>query len=385
MKKIALFLSVLLIVLTLTGCSTDSVKKIGDLIEVPYQYDLTPYIDITKDDYIGIEIEKLDSTVTEEDLDDAILALLEENGELTDVADRGAKLGDTLVIDFTGYVDGVAFENGADTNHELVLGQAGFIDGFEDALVGHKTGEDFTIDVTFPEDYGVDELNGKLANFKIKIHSIKEIVLPELNDAFAKEVYNCETLEEMLVKLGEDVAKEKAAAIEIEKQNLAFEVIYENVKIKDYPKEEYDYYYNDFVSYYEDIAKSYYNVDLKTFITEYSGSTEEEFYYYADLNAVSVVEQELIFFAIANEENLIENLTKTDYDAYLTEISAEYGYEPAEFEETYGSVEIWKTLIFDKTMEFVLENAVEVETTEEEKTTENVEDTNTTDNTEVTE
>lgn len=379
MKKLALILMSALLVATMASCSdkekgkdkdavnSDSASSITEHFEVPYQYDLTPYIDITREDYVGVEIEKVSTEVTDEDVNATIYSDLLEHATYADVTDRGAEMGDSLNINFKGSVDGVEFEGGTAENYELVLGNAGFIDGFEDALVGHKAGEEFVIDVTFPEDYN-EELGGKDAQFAIKMNSVKEAVLPELNDAFVKENFDCDTVEAYLADIQEELIAQKASSVEDQRKSLAFEAVYDNVKIKDYPEDEYEYYYNDFVSYYEEIAKNYYNMDLVTYITEACSSTEEEFYYYADMNANTIIEQELIFFSIANQEKLWQGLTKGDYDAHLENLASLYETDTATFEETYGASEVWKSLIWEKAIDFVLENAVEVEPTTEEAT-----------------
>ena len=178
MKKITLILLAICTSLLLISCGSEEQTKpaankiseakpdtpISEITAFPYQYDLSTYIEIEKSDYIGVEIEKADYTVSDDDVNNAIYADLAKNATYNEV-DRPAKNGDTIVINFTGSIDGIEFDGGSAENHEMVLGQGNFIDGFEEALVGHSKGENFVIDVTFPEDYGKEELNGKLAQF----------------------------------------------------------------------------------------------------------------------------------------------------------------------------------------------------------------------------
>lgn len=378
MKKILLVLTALVLSLTLlVSCSKDTSEtpkdlsdptlSINDCIEVPYQYDLTPYITVEKSDYTGLEITKIDTTVTDEDLNNAIGAALEEAATIVDVTDRGAKEGDSLVIDFKGSVDGEFFDGGEATDYEMVLGEAGFIDGFEDAIIGHSAGEEFVIDVTFPEDYN-EELGGKAAKFEIKIKSIKETVLPDLNEEFVLNNTECKSVEEFITYITEEAALLNIENAEAEKKSQAYAQIMTNVDLVEYPEDEYKYYYDDYVNYYESMAQTYYGVDLKTFITEVAGSTEEEFYYYADVNASQIVEQELIIFAIAKAENLINGLTKGDYDTYIAELAEYYDMDVASVESQYGATEVWKSLIMEKVMDFVIDNSVEVEPKAEEET-----------------
>ncbi len=370
MKKIAIILLAVLMLMTFSACKdepdatkvdptiTDPTANITKCFAVPYQYDLTPYITIEKDDYLGIEIERVDSTVTDDDLNYAIMEDLSEHAIYTEV-DRGAAMGDHININFTGSVDGIKFDGGAAENYDMVLGQAGFIDDFEEQLAGHAKGEEFVIDVTFPEDYGKEELNGKDAQFEIKINSVKEESLPEFNDAFVKEYYDCDSVEAYLTMLQEELIALKSADAESELKGNAYATIYKNVEFKDYPESEFEFYYNDFVNYYADFAKTK-GVTLEEFFPML-GTNEEEFYSYAEQNAAVSVEQELVCFAIANENKLWQSLTKGDYDKYLADLAELNGAEPAEFEEMYTPEAIWKSLILDRTIEYVIENATLVD------------------------
>lgn len=368
MKKILLILLSVIMVFSLIACKenktpdpSDPTLSITDFFDVPYQYKLNSYIDISKEDYVGIELERVVVDVTDDEINAAIYEDLKDNGTLVDV-DRGAKMGDTININFTGSVDGVEFDGGAAENYEMVLGQAGFIDGFEDALIDHKTGEEFVIDVTFPEDYGNESLNGKAAKFAIKMNSVKELILPELTNDFLKETFDCNSIEEYMALVNETLIIEKTEEAKNAQKSTAFEKVYKNVEIKDYPKEEYEKYYNDFVSYYEDFAKDYLGITLTEYIVDYCNSTEDEFYYYADMSAAMNVEQELVCYAIANTEGLWKGLTKGDYDAYAEIVAEDNGFETVEdFEAEYGSDMIWNGLILEKTIEFVIDNATIVD------------------------
>lgn len=163
--------------------------------------------ELTVDGYKEIEVEKKSTEVTDEMVEEELQAVRERNGRMVTVEDRAAQNGDTAVIDFEGFVDGEAFEGGKAENYNLRLGDGNFIPGFEEAIVGHETGEEFTIDVTFPEDYNAENLAGKAAQFKIKLHEIKTKELPEVDDEFVKDVSEKDTLEEYKEELKEKVAK----------------------------------------------------------------------------------------------------------------------------------------------------------------------------------
>lgn len=330
---------------------------ITDHFEVPYQYDLSEYIEIEKADYFGIKLENAEHEITAEDMLEAVESDLMQYGETADVTDRGAEYGDSLNIDFAGYESGVAFEGGTATDYELVLGEAGFIDGFEEQLVGHKTGEEFTIDVVFPENYS-EPLAGKPAQFEIKINSIKATVPAELTDDFAKEAFFCETVNDYLLQKYRELTETNRLEADNALKTAAYNTIRENANIKSIPQEQYDAYYNLYVDDFTRSAQDYYGMDLESFITGMYGITMDEFYSYAEESSTAVVEQEIIIFSIANAEGLWQKLTKGDYDAHLESLASTYGMDAATFEETYNTDDIWKSLIMETTIEFVVDNAV---------------------------
>ena len=158
-------------------------------------------------DYLGIEVTKKSTEVTDELVDEEIEKVRDRNSRMVTVEDRAAQDGDVAVIDFEGFVDGEAFEGGKAENYNLKLGSGNFIPGFEEQIIGHNTDEEFSITVTFPEDYQAEELKGKEAEFKIKLHEIKAKELPEVDDDFVKDVSEKETLDEYKEELKETIAK----------------------------------------------------------------------------------------------------------------------------------------------------------------------------------
>jgi trigger factor len=173
----------------------------------------------------------MSADVTDEEIDEAIKADLTNFAEQTDVTDRGAEYGDTLNINFKGFESGVAFEGGTAENYEMVLGQAGFIEGFEEQLVGHKVGDEFTIDVVFPEDYS-ENLAGKPAQFEIKMNSIKANNYPELTDEFVKTNFFCETVEDYRTQKKNELVASKALEVDNARKSLAYNTVYTNATIK---------------------------------------------------------------------------------------------------------------------------------------------------------
>ncbi len=190
---------------------------------VSFKVTITVKPDVEISDYKGIEVDKTVNAVTDEDVDKQIQALRERNGRLVTVEDRAAENGDIAVIDFEGFKDGVAFEGGKDSNYELALGSNTFVPGFEEQIVGKKTGEEFTINVTFPENYQMEELAGQPCEFKIKLNEIKAKELPELDDEFVKDATEFDTLDELKNDLKAKLEERAAKNAEIEADNKLFE------------------------------------------------------------------------------------------------------------------------------------------------------------------
>ena len=190
-------------VVAVTGLEATLVSKEGFTFKATVVVE--PEIEIK--DYDGIEVEKLSTEVTEEMIDEEIDRVRERNSRMVTVEDRAAENGDTVVIDFEGFCDGEAFEGGKAEEYNLELGSGNFIPGFEEQIVGHNTGDEFTIDVKFPEEYQAENLKGKDAQFKIKLHEIKKKELPEVDDDFVKDVSEKDTVAEYRDELKEQIAK----------------------------------------------------------------------------------------------------------------------------------------------------------------------------------
>lgn len=192
---------------------------------VNFKVTITTKPEVEISDYKGIEIEKTVKAITDEDVNNQIEALRERNGRLVTVEDRAAENGDIAVIDFEGFKDGVAFDGGKDTNYELALGSNTFIPGFEEQIVGKKTGEEFTINVTFPENYQMEEIAGQPCEFKIKLNEIKAKELPELDDEFVKDATEFDTLDELKADIKAKLEERASKNAEIEADNKLYEAL----------------------------------------------------------------------------------------------------------------------------------------------------------------
>ena len=181
--------------------------------------------------YKGIEIKKVDTVVTDEEVDKEIDRVRKQNARKVDVTDRAAKMDDMTVIDFDGSVDGVAFDGGKGTDYPLTLGSHSFIEGFEEQIVGHNINDEFDVNVTFPEDYHAEELKGKPAVFKCKLKAISENILPELNDEFVGDVSEFETVDEYKADTRKRLEERKQKAAKSQKEGQAIEKLVASSKM----------------------------------------------------------------------------------------------------------------------------------------------------------
>ena len=188
--------------------------------------------EVTLGKYKGIELKKIEYTVKEEDIEHELGHMQERNARLVNVEDRPVEKDDTVVIDFEGFVDGVAFEGGKAEGHELVIGSNTFIPGFEDQIIGMKIDEEKEINVTFPEEYFSKDLAGKEAMFKVKLHEIKKKELPTLDDEFAKDVSEFDTLEELKKSIKEKLEEQNTSRAKYETEDAAIKAVCDNVKIE---------------------------------------------------------------------------------------------------------------------------------------------------------
>ena len=184
--------------------------------------------EVTLGKYKGVQVTKIDTTVTDEEVEAALEKEQQKNSRTVTVTDRPVANGDTAVIDFEGFVDGVAFEGGKGENHPLEIGSHSFIDTFEDQLVGHNAGDEVEVNVTFPTEYHAKELAGKPAMFKVTVKEIKVKELPELNDEFAGEVSEFDTLDEYKADLKAKLAESKEKAANTENENRVVAKVVEN-------------------------------------------------------------------------------------------------------------------------------------------------------------
>ena len=308
---------------------------------------------LTVDGYKGLEIEKKSTEVTDELVDAEIEKVRDRNSRMVVVEDRAAENGDTVVIDFEGLADGVPFEGGKAENYSLALGSGNFIPGFEEQVVGHSTGEEFTIDVTFPEEYQAEELKGKDAQFKIKLHEIKTKELPEVDDEFVKDVSDKETLDEYKAQLREEVAKRLTEEADKDVDNQISEKLIA-LATEEIPEAMFDNQASDMVRDFDMRLRSQ-GMDLNTYM-QYMGTDVNGIKGMYRDEAEKRVKLRLVLEAIAKQENI--EVTEADLDEEYGKMAEAYKMEADKVKAAVPADSLTEDLKVQKALELVKNNAV---------------------------
>ena len=271
-------------------------------------------------EYKGLTVEKQDRTVSEQDVEDRLLQEQARAAELV-VKEDAAELGDTVVIDFEGFLGDEAFEGGKGENHSLELGSGSFIPGFEDQLVGAKEGDEVEVKVTFPEEYHAENLKGQDAVFKVKVHEVKTKELPELTDEFAKDVDDSvETLAELKDKFRKELEEAKAAAADEAVADEALRKAVENAEIVELPEEmiheEVHRAVNEFLG---NMQRQGISPDMYFQIT---GTTQEDLHKQYEADAAARTKTNLVVEAVAKAEGF--EATDEEVTAEIEQLAADY-------------------------------------------------------------
>ncbi|MGN0280247.1 MAG: trigger factor [Lachnospiraceae bacterium] len=316
---------------------------------------LKPEVKLGK--YKGVKVDKIDTTVTDEEVDAEINKERENNARNITVEDRPVKDGDMTTLDFEGFVDGVAFEGGKGENYPLTIGSGAFIPGFEEQLVGAEIGKEVEVKVTFPEDYQAENLKGKDAVFKCTIKEIKEKELPELDDEFASEVSEFETLAEYKEDIKKNLTEKKEKDAKNAKEDAAIKAAVEASEME--------------------IPEAMLETQQRQMVDEFAqritmqGLSMEQYFQFTGTNYQQMVEQvkpqaeeriksRLVLEAIAKAENI--EATEEDYEKELETMADVYQMELDKVKELMGEREkknIMQDLAVRKAAEFVAENAKE--------------------------
>ena len=307
--------------------------------------------------YKGVQVAKVDTTVTDEEVENAVEAERQKNARMVAVTDRAAANGDTAVIDYEGSVDGVPFEGGKAENHSLELGSHSFIDTFEDQIVGHNAGDEFDVNVTFPTEYHAAELAGKPAVFKVKLHEIKVKELPELNDEFAQDVSEFDTLAEYKADVRKHLEVEKENEAKRTKEDEAIAKIIEKSEME-IPEAmietQCENMVNDFA---QRIAQS--GLTMEQYM-QFSGMTLDKLKEQVRPEAEMRIKSSLVLEQIAKDENI--EISDEEVDAEIERMAAQYGMEADKLKEYMGESEktsMKRDLAVTKAVDLIMENVKE--------------------------
>lgn len=307
-------------------------------------------------DYKKLKVQYPIPEVTQDDVDFAIQEMQEEHTDYKEITDRPAQNGDTINIDYTGVLDGEAFEGGSDEDYEFELGSGEFLEEFENSLVGKNINEAFTFPVTFPEDYD-EELGGKTVEFTATINKISEAIVPEYTDEFVAKVSDYATKEEYEKYIKEDLLATAEAESASAAGEEALGIAVENATVDGYPQELYDFYYDETVAGYQAFAEMF-GMEYEEFMEQMGDDAVEE-------AALAQVNEFLVAQAIAEQEGLA--VTDDSYQEEVKALMEENEYESLEdFEADFGKISIITQLVRAKVVDFLYENAEVEEVTQEE-------------------
>lgn len=315
--------------------------------------------EVTLGDYKGIEVEKADLAVTEEELNEELDKVRNQQARTITVEDRAVQDGDTAVIDFEGFVDGVAFEGGKGNDFPLTIGSHSFIDNFEEQLIGKNIGEEVEVNVTFPEQYQAEELAGKAAMFKVTIKEIKCKELPELDDEFAQDISDFETLAEYKADVEAKIKERKEAAAKTAKEDQVIEKIIENAAME-IPEPMIDEQCREMAQDFSRRIQSQ-GLTLEQYF-QFTGMDASKFLEQMKPQALKRIQSRLVLEAVVKAENIEAN--EEDMNKAIEEMAAAYGMKAEEVKEKIVNeqLDMFKLdLAVQKAVDFVVDASVEVE------------------------
>lgn len=292
------------------------------------------YPEIEVKDYKGVEIEAVSAEVTDEDVENELKARARRNARMVTV-DRPAKEGDTVLIDYEGWVGDEQFEGGTAERQPLKLGSGTFIPGFEEQLIGVSTGEEKDVKVTFPEDYHAEDLAGKEAVFKCKVHEVKEEEVPEINDEFVKDVSEFDTLDEYKADIRKELEKSKAVRAENSMKNKVIEKVFEANDI-DVPDVMVESEIDNMLSEFDQQLRSQ-GLDLNTYM-QYLGKDPKEMRDELKEEAFKKTKTRMIVSAVADQEDF--QVTEEEVNAELENMAKQYGLEVDKLREIIGEANL---------------------------------------------
>ena len=313
--------------------------------------------EVTLGEYKGLEIEKVSTRVTQKEVDAKIQEEAEKNARTITVTDRPVQDGDEVILDFEGFVDGVAFEGGKGENYPLTIGSGSFIPGFEEQLVGAEAEKEMEVKVTFPEDYHAEDLKGKEAVFKCTIHEIKAKELPEIDDEFAAEVSEFDTLEEYKADIKAKIKDQKASEGKRKQEDQAVDAVVKNAQYE-IPQPMIE---TQVMQMADDFAQRIQSqgISLEQYF-QFTGMTADKMMDELRPQAIKRIETRLVLEAIAKAENI--EISDEKLDEELAKMAESYKMEVdklKEFMDENEKKQMKEDMAVQEAITFLIENAVE--------------------------
>ena len=329
---------------------------------VDFKVSVTTYPEIELEAYKGLKAERPLVKVDAAEVNAEVKSIQERNARMVSVEERAAKKGDTVVIDFEGFTDGVPFDGGKAEGHSLELGSGQFIPGFEDQIIGKNIGDEFDVNVTFPEDYGAKELAGKPAVFKVNLHEIKVRELPAADDEFAKDVSEFDTLKEFKADLKKKALERKKKPAEEAVENILVQQIVDGIK-GEIPEAMFTNRLNQSVEEFNYRLQSQ-GMSLDLYL-KYTGSTIEQFRDTFRPQAEMQVKYRLALEKIVELENI--KATEEELEAEYAKLAEGYGVDVDKVKSVIPASEVEKDVAVGKAIDFVKANAVITDEVDEKK------------------
>ena len=347
---------------TVDSPSELDVKTISKSEGVDMTMKVTVYPEVKLGQYKGLEAVQLPTEADDEDVANELTNMLDRNSRLVTVEDRAAEMGDTAEIDFEGFVDGVAFDGGKGENYPLELGSGSFIPGFEEQVAGHKTEEAFDVNVTFPEEYQAENLAGKDAVFKVKIHEIKTKEVPALDDEFAKDVSEFDTLDELKADLKKQLSEKKAEDARRDLENQLLEQAIDAMEAE-IPEVMFTKRADEMINDYTYRLQAQ-GIDLQTYL-QYMGQDMDAFRATFKDGAEKQVKASLVLEAIVAAEKL--EATEDEINAEIDKLAQQYGMEAEQIKKAVPADQIAADVTTKKALDLIVDSAKLVEKKAEKK------------------
>lgn len=343
--------------LSMTGCGNSKANAYNKYVELG--------------EYKGIEYTKTVAEVTNENIQEKLDSFVSGLSKSEDITDRAVEDGDIANIDFVGTMDGKEFEGGSGEGYDLTIGSDTFIEGFESGLIGHNIGEEVSLDLTFPDDYNSEDLAGKDVNFKVKINSISVENTPELTDALVKENTDYDTIDAYKESIREELETSNEESAEQQAKSDIFNKVVENSKISGYDEAEVKQLVDDEFNNFKQTAQTYesYGYSYEDVLAANGYETEDELKEGITEYVKNYLNQKMVLYCIADKEGI--KVTSEETDKKVQEYMDTYQVETKEEVYDYLGDDYFEVAILsEKVIEFLKENAVLVDSTEETDTTE---------------